>query len=219
MKGGAMNNKMAVIVTIVMCSYLSGLWHSRCEAGSIWAKRGKNSKPVYSDAKACQIGDVLTIIIGETSNIKNEIDREVDNETSRAIGFDTDKYLNDAPFSWLPKIPGVTDTIAATSSRSLKAEADYEDKRTYTDKITVVVEDIHPNGNLVVLGARHRDVAGDKVTIQVSGVVRPRDIAFDNTIQSNQVANFKIVTINEGIAEDYAKPGWLASIFDALWPF
>jgi flagellar L-ring protein precursor FlgH len=214
-----MNNKMTVIIAIIICSYLFAPICSRCEAGSIWAKRDKNSKSIYADDKACQIGDVLTIIISERSNIKNEIERELENETNRTIGFDADKYLKDKPFSWLPRIPGLTDSIDVTSSKSLKGDAEYEDKRTYTDRITVVIEDIHPNGNLVVLGTRHRDMAGDKVTIQVGGIVRPRDILFDNTVRSEQVANFKIVTINEGVSENYTKPGWLASIFDALWPF
>jgi len=192
---------------------------SRCDAGSIWAKRDKNSKSIYADDKACKIGDVLTIIISESSNIETEVKRILKNDTARTIGFDADEYLDNKPFSWLPRIPGLTDSIDVTSSKSLTGDAKYEDERTYTDKITVVVEDIHPNGNLVVLGTRHRDVGGDKVTIQVSGIVRSRDILFDNTVRSEQVANFKLVTINEGVSENYTKPGWLASIFDALWPF
>jgi flagellar L-ring protein precursor FlgH len=213
-----MNNKMTII-SLVICSYLFAPICSRCDAGSIWAKRDKNSKSIYADDKACKIGDVLTIVISESSNIENEVERVLKNDTARSIGFDADKYLDHKPFSWLPRIPGLTDSIDVTSSKSLTGGAKYEDERIYTDKITVVVEDIHPNGNLVVLGTRHRDVGGDKVTIQVSGMVRPRDILFDNTVRSEQVANFKLVTINEGVTENYTKPGWLASIFDALWPF
>ena len=213
-----MNNKMTIIA-LVICSCLFAPICSRCDAGSIWAKRDKNSKSIYADDKACKIGDVLTIIISENSNIETEVKRVLKNDTARSISFDADEYLDHKPFSWLPRIPGLTDSIDVTSSKSLTGGGKYEDERTYTDKITVVVEDIHPNGNLVVLGTRHRDVGGDKVTIQVSGIVRPRDILFDNTVRSEQVANFKLVTINEGVTENYTKPGWLASIFDALWPF
>ncbi len=214
-----MKNKLAAITVVAICSYLFSPVCRNCNAGSIWAKRDKNTKLIYADDKASRIGDVLTVIISETSNIKNEIDRELKNESSRSITFNPETQLNDAPFSWLPRIPGVTESFTAAASKSLDGESDYEDKRTYTDRITVVVQDIHPNGNLVVLGTRHRDVVGDKVTIQVGGIVRPRDIAFDNTIRSEQVADFKIVTLNKGITENYTKPGWLASIFDALWPF
>jgi flagellar basal body L-ring protein FlgH len=40
-----------------------------CQAGSIWAKRSVNSKSTYADDKAIQIGDVLTIIISEITNV------------------------------------------------------------------------------------------------------------------------------------------------------
>jgi len=213
------NNKLVIITALLIFCQFFGFVCGRCDAGSIWAKRDKNTKRIYADDKARTIGDILTIIISETSNIKNEIERELKNESSRSITFNPDTELSDAPFSWLPKIPGVTESFTAAASKSLDGESDYEDKRTYTDRMTVVVQDIHPNGNLVVLGTRHRDVVGDKVTIQVSGIVRPRDIAFDNTIRSDQVADFKIVTINKGVTPNYTKPGWLATIFDALWPF
>jgi len=213
------NNKLTVITAFVICWHVFGPVWSKCDAGSIWARRDKNTKLIYADDKACRIGDILTIIISETSNIKNEIERELKNETSRSITFNPQTQLNDQPFSWLPKIPGVTEAFSASASKSLDGESDYEDKRKYTDRMTAVVQDIHPNGNLVILGTRHRDVVGDKVTIQVSGIVRPRDIAFDNTIRSEQVADFKIVTLNKGVTPNYTKPGWLASIFDALWPF
>jgi flagellar L-ring protein precursor FlgH len=203
----------------VIFLHLFGLFQSRCSAGSVWAKRSKSTKLIYADDKANQIGDILTIIISETSNIKNEIERELKNESSRSITFNPQENLDDFPFSLLPRISGVTDSFTAAAERSLDGESDYEDKRTYTDRMTVVVQDIHPNGNLVVLGTRHRDVVGDKVTIQLSGIVRPRDIAFDNTIRSEQVADFKIVTLNKGVTPNYTKPGWLSSIFDALWPF
>ncbi|MCK5171988.1 MAG: flagellar basal body L-ring protein FlgH, partial [Planctomycetes bacterium] len=60
---------------------------------------------------------------------------------------------------------------------------------------------------------------GDKQTIEVSGIVRPSDIEFDNTIKSEQVANFTLITINDGPSDDYNRPGWLGRIFDYLWPF
>lgn len=214
-----MNNKLTVITALVICWHVFGPVWSKCSAGSIWARRDKNTKLIYADDKACRIGDILTIIISEVSYIKNKVERELTNETSRSITFNPQTQLNDAPFSWLPKIPGITESFTASASKSLDGTSDYEDKRSYTDRMTVVVQDIHPNGNLVILGTRHRDVVGDKVTIQVSGIVRPRDIAFDNTIRSEQVADFKIVTLNKGVTPNYTKPGWLANIFDALWPF
>jgi len=109
--------------------------------------------------------------------------------------------------------------MSAESGNELKSKADYKDERKFADSITVVVMDILPNRNLVVLGTRNRNISGDIQTIEVSGIVRPSDVAFDNTVKSERVADFRIVSRNEGVSAPYTKPGWLGSIFDIIWPF
>jgi flagellar L-ring protein precursor FlgH len=83
----------------------------------------------------------------------------------------------------------------------------------------VVVVDVQPNGNLIVLGSRKRDVGGDIQTVEISGIVRPSDINFDNTVSSRRVADFHVIAKNQGVSDTYTDPGWLGSIFDLLWPF
>ena len=51
------------------------------------------------------------------------------------------------------------------------------------------------------------------------GIVRPADILYDNTIKSEQVANFNLFAISDGVSENYNNPGWLGKILDKLWPF
>jgi flagellar L-ring protein precursor FlgH len=67
--------------------------------------------------------------------------------------------------------------------------------------------------------SRYRNIAGDIQIVEVGGIVRPSDIAFDNTVKSEQVADFRLVTKNSGIAAPYTKQGWLGRIFDIIWPF
>jgi flagellar L-ring protein precursor FlgH len=81
------------------------------------------------------------------------------------------------------------------------------------------VVDVLPNGNLVVMGTRNRQIAGDTQTIEISGIVRPSDITFANTVKSEQVADFHIVTRNSGVAAPYSRPGFLGGILDVIWPF
>jgi flagellar L-ring protein precursor FlgH len=79
--------------------------------------------------------------------------------------------------------------------------------------------DVLPNRNLVVMGIRYRNIAGDIQTIEISGIIRPSDIAFDNTVKSEQVADFRLLTKNGGVSAPYTKQGWLGGIFDIVWPF
>lgn len=183
------------------------------QAGSIWAKRDTNMRTVYADDVARNIGDVLTIKITEDSKVDNKAKRDLQKETERSSAFNGDLNIDHL----LPSIPGFT--MDASSENELKSKADYKDERSFEDRVSVVVVDILPNGNLVVIGTRDRNIAGDVQTIEVSGIVRPSDIAFDNTIKSAQVANFRIVSQNSGVAAPYTRTGWLGRVFDVLWPW
>jgi len=183
------------------------------QADSIWARRNKDMRELYTDDVARNIGDVLTIKISENSKVDNKAKRDLKKEVDKSTTFNGKLGIDHI----LPSIPGFT--MAAESTNELKSKADFKDERKYVDSVTVVVVDILPNRNLVVMGTRHRNIAGDIQTIEVSGIVRPSDIEFDNTIKSEQIADFRVVTRNTGIAAPYTKPGWLGRIFDIIWPF
>jgi flagellar L-ring protein precursor FlgH len=179
------------------------------QAGSIWAKRDKNMKDLYADDVARNIGDILTIKISEVSKVDDKAKRDLKKETSRSTVFNGElgNFMDLGDFG-----------LTARSSNELKGKADYKDERSFVDSISVVVVDILPNRSLVVMGSRSRDIAGDKQNIEVSGIVRPSDIAFDNTVKSEQVADFRIVSKNSGVADPYTKQGWLGRILDIIWP-
>jgi flagellar L-ring protein FlgH len=185
------------------------------QAGSIWSKRSKNARPVYTDDVARSIGDILTILISEDSKVDNKAKRDLSKDTSRSASMFGITETNGNLFP--EDVPNFS--LDMSGSNSLTSKADSKDERKYTDSISVVVIDILPNRNLVVAGQRSRNIAGDIQTLEASGIVRPSDISFLNTITSRQVANFKILTHNAGISAPYTKPGWLGQIFDALWPF
>jgi flagellar L-ring protein precursor FlgH len=180
---------------------------------SIWAKRDKNMRGIYVDDVARQIGDILTVNITEDSKVDNKAKRDLQKSTDRSTAFDGELGIDHV----LPSIPGFN--MSAKSSNTLSGKADFKDERSYVDSISVVVVDIQPNGNLVIMGVRDRDITGDIQMIEVSGIVRPSDIAFNNSIKSQQIANFRVVTKSKGVAEPYNRPGWLGKLFDIIWPF
>ncbi len=205
-----MNNRIGLVLVLTVFVLCLALPTADAQAGSIWAKRGKNMRALYADDVAHQIGDILTIKIIEDSKVDNKAKRDLKKETDRSNTFNG-------------KIGNITDIgefdLTAESGNELKSKADYKDERSFEDLITVVVVDVLPNYNLVIMGTRSRNIAGDIQTIEVSGIVRPSDIAFDNTVKSEQVADFRIVTNNTGVAAPYTRPGWLGKIFDIVWPF
>jgi flagellar L-ring protein precursor FlgH len=200
------------MIVIAMAAVL--LLAPGARAGSIWAKRSQTSKPLYADDKANQVGDILTIIIFEDHKVDNKVERDLERSSERSLGVDTgDLSIGHI----LPSVSKVN--VNLESEKTLSGKSDYKDERSIEDRVTVVVEDIHPNGNLVVVGTRSREINGDKQIIQVSGIVRPSDISYNNTVLSQQVANFQMVALSEGVTKDYTKPGWFGKFLDAIWPF
>jgi flagellar L-ring protein precursor FlgH len=56
--------------------------------------------------------------------------------------------------------------------------------------------------------------------IRLSGIVRPVDIASDNTISSDKVADATIMYIGDGAVADAGKAGWLSRALLSPWfPF
>ena len=195
-------------------------------ADSIWAKaqgkRGTRVIRIYEDDKALGVGDILTIIINEHSVIENETTRETDKTSNRSATMSGTVNLRDVG-SWYGnrnsnhRLPDVNTTSTGTSS--FAGSADYETDRLVTDQVTVVVRDVLPNGNLVVLGIRRRNVEGDTQIIEVGGVVRPSDITRLNTVASDRVADFRMVVKVEGAERRWTKPGWLGRILNWLSPW
>ncbi|HBG26600.1 MAG: hypothetical protein A2Y10_16135 [Planctomycetes bacterium GWF2_41_51] len=216
-KGAKMRNKTIASILILLCA--AGNLYS----DSIWAKRDPDNKDLYADDKARHIGDVITIIVSEQSKVDNKQNRNLSKTTSRSISFDgqlgivSQKPDGEVTSNYLPRMPGID--LEAESSNKLDGKADYKDEKKFIDSITVVVVDIMPNNNLVVMGTRSREISGDKQVIEVTGIIRPTDISYDNTIKSEQIANFSIITKNSGYAANFNRPGWLGNFFDIVWPF
>ena len=189
-------------------------------AGSIWARATRRGQMPYADDTARDIGDLLTIVINERSVIENETNRNLEKKDERSANVSSNIDLLRGLNTLTGKLFSIPDMNLQSSAESkFEGKADYDTDRTMTDKITVTVEDVLPNGNLVILGTRQRDVDGEAQIIQVSGIVRPSDIAFDNTVPSHKVAEFHVVFKNTGHENRFTKPGWLAWILNVLNPF
>jgi len=203
--------------TVAALVLISVLCMGVCDvgAGSIWAKKDANAKDAYSDDVARKIGDVLTITINEQSDLKNISDRKMSEKTARNQNFDGKIGVEHI----VDSVPGVNFGTGTEYSNEFDSKADNKNKRAYVDNVTVVVIDIMPNGNLIVHGTCTRNISDDIQEIEISGIVRPSDITYSNTVDSKRIANFNIVTTYKGVAAAYNKPGWLGRILDVIWPF
>ena len=193
---------------------------SACWAGSIYRRVKGGARPLTADPVARRVGDLLTIVVSERSVIENDSERKLDKSDSRKHSMEGTldlaslcKGLGAKIFNF-PKLD-----FKGANETKFKGEAEYESDRSFIDEMTVTVHDVHPNGNLVVIGTRTRSVNGDVQIIQMSGIVRAIDISYDNKIKSTRVAQFHIINKMKGQEENATNPGWLSRIANFLSPF
>ena len=126
----------------------------------------------------------------------------------------------------LPGVLPLSDTLnnsletSLASNSDFSGESDTAQRNSLTGDISVTIADVLPNGNLLVRGEKRLNLNSGNEYVKISGIVRPFDIAANNTVPSTKVADATIIYTGEGAEADAGKIGWLARFFvSALFPF
>ena len=179
---------------------------------------------LFEDIKARRIGDILTIVLTESTNAQKSSDTTIRREHSSSITNPT--LLGTTPQFDLPGLLPLANTENNTLESSLAAEHDFGGEsesglsNSLTGQITVTVADVLPNGNLVVRGEKRLNINQGNEYVKIAGIVRPVDIAADNTVPSTKVADATIVYNGDGATADANRMGWLSRFFvSAVFPF
>lgn len=185
-------------------------------ADSLWKKRDPQRAYLFYDSRARNVGDLLTLIISEASEVENSENRSMDKNSSNGVSAD---YAAGSSGGLAAQAANASLDFASSAKRAFSGKANYRDSREYTDHITVTVVDVLPNGNLVISGRRCLSIAGEQRTLVVSGVVRPIDLGPDNKISSRYVADLKTVYEGEGTSKKFTRQGWFSRAANKVWPF
>ena len=179
-------------------------------AQSLWSAR-RPSPSLISDTTARNTGDVLTIVISETQTIKNQEKTEFRKDASLDASLDTWTVFEDL-FDTLPAVSG-------SSNRGMISDAKYDKQGVLQTRISVLVIDVMPNGNMLVEGRRRIVMDQETKTIRFTGIVRPYDVTSLNTVLSENVANASIAYEGQGPLTATTGRGWLSELLDFVWPF
>jgi flagellar L-ring protein precursor FlgH len=76
-----------------------------------------------------------------------------------------------------------------------------------------------PNHNLVVQGTRRTAFSGETQDAVLRGIVRPEDIAANNTVFSYNVADATITFVSKGTVSNNQKKGWFTRLWEKVTPF
>lgn len=161
-----------------------------------------NAKSLYSDPKANQPGDMITIVLAERTAAQRE--SEYDNNSKSGIG-------GAGSIAGKENLSG-TFALDASFNQSTSHRNETVQSDLLQGTITATVVGVDSTGNLRIEGERKLNVNGVTHLMRVSGMVRPFDIRNNNTILSYQIANAFIEYRQDGFTRKFFKPGTFAKV-------
>jgi flagellar L-ring protein precursor FlgH len=190
-----------------------GLREALGNNNSLWRP---GSRTFLRDQRASQVGDLITVLV----SIQDAA--QLNNRTQRAR-VDTDTMGIPQFFGlqsrWFPS-PAVPATLVQTSGAQT---TDGDGKLNRTDtvnlRLAATITQVLPNGNYVLSGKQEVRVNAELRELALQGVIRPQDIASDNTIRHDRLAEARILYGGRGTLSDLQKPRMGSQLLDIFLPF
>jgi flagellar L-ring protein precursor FlgH len=169
---------------------------------------------LFADLKARRVGDILTIKLNEsTAASKNAVTK-----TTKAT-----TVADSAPTIFGQSMTIRGRPILSTTLNGANAfdgEGASTQSNSLAGSLTVTVTDVQANGNLVVQGDKTLKLNQGDEYVHIAGVIRPADIATDNTVTSDKIADAHISYSGKGVTDSSNRMGWLARFFNSAYaPF
>lgn len=162
-----------------------------------------------SDARAYRVGDVVTVILQETT------------QASKRAGtsFNKGSSVGVTPLGILGKTFGKTG-VDISADRSFSGDSTSTQQNALSGALTVIVQEVLPNGLLRVAGEKTMTLNQGEEFVRLKGYVRAADVDADNQVSSLRVANARIAYSAKGVLADANAAGWLTRFFTGpLMPF
>jgi flagellar L-ring protein precursor FlgH len=181
--------------------------------------QGGTALQLFPDHPTWQVGDIVTIQIMQnataTKNVSQNIGRtdSVASTVANFFGFPNS-------FGHSSKTTQFNPNLSYSSANSLQGSGATAQSDTFLTTVSAMVQQIRPNGDLVIAGDDEIKLVGGKEYIRIAGVVHPEDI-ISNTVASTQMAEAHIEFSGDGETYLAPKMGFLQRFFltvSTLWP-
>jgi flagellar L-ring protein precursor FlgH len=162
-----------------------------------------------SDARAYRVGDVVTVILQETT------------QASKRAGtsFNKGSSVGVSPVGVLGKTFAKTG-VDISADRSFSGDSTSTQQNALSGALTVIVQEVLPNGLLRVAGEKNMTLNQGEEFVRLKGYIRAADVDAENQVSSLRVANARIAYSAKGVLADANQAGWLTRFFTGpLMPF
>jgi flagellar L-ring protein FlgH len=182
------------------------------QTGSLFVQNYSNN--LYSDNKARHEGDIITVVLRESTQASKKAKTETKKDSSASfepmIGLDGRNV----------SVAGNVLQFGAGSTTDYKGDSKADQSNSLVGNISVNVLQVLENGNLVIRGEKWLTLNTGKEYIRLTGVIRSQDVDMNNTVESTKIANARIEYSGTGAHHNGQSPGWLSRFFNGpLWPF
>lgn len=194
----------------------------RKNKGSLYSMQGAS---LFADKKDLQVGDIIQIVISENTksaaNNKRELSSTRDNNLgggllaatgtnglSGAIGSAANDFNSNLGVGF-----------GTNSSSADKGSVKTQVAETFSSTVSAIIEETYQNGNYYIKGKKEMLIEGQKQEVIISGVIRPYDISSDNSVNSSQIANLKLLYDKNGTEADILETPWGLKFIRTIWPF
>jgi len=206
------NKETAEYVAIEPIEYPEPVLSTAPTTGSLF--EGGRGMSLFSDVRAMEIGDIVSVVLVESTSAAKTADTELDKGSDVSI---TDPTVLGAPVTINGRYNLETEL---QSSSSFQGEASSNQSNSLNGSIAVQVSRVLPNGNLMIQGEKWIQINQGDEYIRLKGVIRPEDVSPTNQIPSTLVAEARISYGGTGPLNESNTPGWLTRFFmSPLMPF
>ncbi|MBS0372597.1 MAG: flagellar basal body L-ring protein FlgH [Proteobacteria bacterium] len=179
----------------------------KARAGGVFS--GEQPWASTADSRAFRPGDVLTVQLEETTQASKSADTAIDKKSGATL----------APVTLFGKAVKSTG-LGFDANRNFAGNASSRQQNTLQGAITVIVQEVLPNGLLRVSGEKSLYLNQGEELLRLAGYVRASDIDTENRVSSLRIANARIAYSGRGTLADANEPGWLNRFFNSPWsPF
>jgi flagellar L-ring protein precursor FlgH len=183
------------------------------EPNALWRS---GSRAFFKDQRAAQVGDIVTVLVSmnDAANLKNITATD---RSSKELGGMPEFF---GMQTLLPKtIADPAKLLSINSNNNNVGTGQIQRNEAVTLRLAGVVTQVLPNGNLVVIARQEFRVNSELRELQVTGVIRPQDIASDNTVQHDRMAEARIAYGGRGQLTELQTPRWGQQVMDILLPW
>jgi flagellar L-ring protein FlgH len=186
------------------------------EPASLWRT---GSRAFFKDQRAAQVGDIVTVLV-KTTDAADVENASIENPTgSETMGVPNMLGLEASLPKLLGKAVNAASLVSASSANASGGTGTIKRLETVTLRLAGVITQVLPNGNLVIAARQEMRVNSELRELRVSGVIRPQDIASDNTVSHDRMAEARISYGGRGQLTDIQTPRYGQQVLDILLPF